>query len=130
MAVVNGGSASEQLAGGSLADSISGFGGNDSLVGGAGNDTLNGGAGFDLARYSSETGSSGIIANLSTGTGRDTFGNTDQLVSIEGIVGTSRADLIFGSGGQDFVILGAGNDTLDGAGGSDIVDYYFETGTR
>ncbi|MGL4324947.1 MAG: beta strand repeat-containing protein, partial [Beijerinckiaceae bacterium] len=106
----------------------------------AGDDYFDGGAGFNIVQYFGETpnyagttsgGSSGIIANLSDGTVtvngftvlsgkvRDAFGNTDTLVSIQGINGTALADDVTGGAGYNVFRSFGGADYFDGGAGDD-----------
>ncbi|MEO0978942.1 MAG: calcium-binding protein, partial [Pseudomonadota bacterium] len=129
-------------------DELRGFGGFDELRGGQGNDILDGGSnpfdfsGGDRASYRQEHengGTSGIIADLNSGTVIDTFGDTDTLIDIEEIQGSIFDDVITGSAGSeqlrgedgddtltgndgnDDLSGGAGNDTLDGGDGGDFL---------
>ncbi|MEC9345728.1 MAG: tandem-95 repeat protein [Pseudomonadota bacterium] len=111
---LNGGSAGETLLGGDGADVLAGNGGSDSLVGGTGNDTVS---------YSADGGSSGVTVDLGAGTATDSFGNTDTLVGIEAVVGTSLADSLLGDSLDNTLVGGGGEDTLDGGLGTDVVDY-------
>ena len=94
----------------------------------AGNDTIDGGLGNDIANYSDDErygGGQGITADFIAGTVIDGFGDTDTIINIERIRGTSQDDVFTaGSGGQQFIGL-AGNDTDTGGsgGGSDEVRY-------
>ncbi|MCA8884476.1 MAG: hypothetical protein KDA50_12140, partial [Rhodobacteraceae bacterium] len=120
-------------------DLIEGRAGNDFLTGGAGDDTLDGGADDDFADYSfddQDGGTQGIVANLSTGTVTDTFGDTDTLISIEGISGSVFDDMITGDAndndlrgfdGDDTLIGGLGNDRLRGGDGDDTLDASADT---
>ncbi|MCV2874618.1 calcium-binding protein, partial [Defluviimonas sp. WL0050] len=129
-------------------DSLSGGDGNDRLLGGAGNDTLNGGAGTrDEVRYDRDEnngGFQGVTVNLASGTATDGFGNTDTLLGIERVRGTSFGDTINGDGGNneligwdgndsltggagfDYFEAGAGNDTIHGGADFDLLDYYWD----
>ncbi|WP_158681571.1 calcium-binding protein [Microbulbifer pacificus] len=117
-------------------DYLVGHLGDDTLVGGAGADYLLGGAGFDTADYSSST--DGVILTLeatdqygaaetywsndAVGTGGDADG--DRFESIEGIVGSSFDDIIYGSSLGTYADLGDGDDIFDNnelAGGIDII---------
>lgn len=114
------------LGAGAGAQTLRGGGGDDLLYGGAGGDTLIGGAGFDIASYA--TGASGVYAvvgDFGNATG-DAIG--DDLIDIEGLIGTafndvlaldSAADLLNGGGGDDLLFGRAGADTLIGGAGAD-----------
>ena len=81
-------------------DSLDGGTGNDILVGGVGNDTLNGGTESDTADYSSLTQA---ITLLPTGTVNKGTAGTDQLTSIERIIGaTGQANVIDASTATNF----------------------------
>ncbi|MCA0434154.1 MAG: M10 family metallopeptidase C-terminal domain-containing protein [Proteobacteria bacterium] len=110
--------------------------GDDDLYGGAGNDTLNGGygwnyldggTGFDTVDYSFfNTGSSlGMYIDLSLGQAwdRPTGGGyvDDELVSIEGVTGSARADIIIGNSASNVLKGGAGSDDIRGGGGNDDI---------
>jgi Ca2+-binding RTX toxin-like protein len=106
-------------------DRLYGRAGNDTLLGGAGNDYLrdddgqdviDGGAGIDTASYWGAT--SGVVVNLSTGTGD----GGDQLINIENLLGSDIADDHLAGDNQDNFIRGAGgNDTLYGLDGDDTL---------
>jgi Ca2+-binding RTX toxin-like protein len=116
--------------------------GNDAYEGFAGlqgNDYIDGGSGNDEVRYDFDerytTTTQGVIVNLSAsavtvgsftvaaGTARDSFGDTDTLVSIEYARGTKNADVFFGGAGSEQFRGLAGNDILNGGGGIDTADY-------
>ncbi len=107
-------------------------------VGFQGNDTINGGTGTgDTVVYDDEVligqvnyatgllerGTQGAIVNLSTGVATDTFGDTDTLINIDQVRGTSFVDRITGSAeNNDFWGL-RGADIFDGGAGDDFVHY-------
>ncbi|MCU0826986.1 MAG: Hint domain-containing protein [Tabrizicola sp.] len=145
------GAGNDSIDGGDGADTIDGGNGNDSITGGLGADSLSGGEGDDLFLETNNNGadqlfggigsdsvsysasSAAILADLSGATdtanpqaGGD--GDTDTLVSIENIIGSSFADTIIGDAennifdgrdGTDTLSGGAGNDTLIGGAGAD-----------
>jgi Ca2+-binding RTX toxin-like protein len=126
----------ERIRGSGYGDRLTGDGGDNHFRPLGGNDTVLGGSGIDWVRYDVDAqygGTWGVRVDLAAGTGRDGFGNTDTLVSIERATGTmmmgdelfgSSADnLLEGLGGYDLLYGGAGNDVLDGGEGSDIVTY-------
>jgi len=116
--------------------------GNDSVVGAdnnvhmdysglAGNDTFDGGSGEDHLMYDRDFdngGTSGITINFATGTAIDGFGDTDTFTNIEAMRGTQFADLAIGNANQDYVFYQtmAGNDTVVGSDGYDILKYWAE----
>lgn len=112
-------------------DDIQGGDGLDVLVGGSGDDILDGGddvtqvfpslpftgsQSFDTVDYSQETGGGAVTVNLDTSTATDTFGDTDTLINIERIIGTSGADTLTGGGGSV-----GGFQEFNGLGGNDII---------
>lgn len=118
---INGSHASDTLIANQGSDRLYGWGGRDVLVGGAGNDRLEGGDANDTVDYGQEAGSRGVRVDLGKGTAKDTYGNTDTLVSIETVVGSRRGDVLISGDGHDILIGGAGNDTLKGGAGSDVL---------
>ena len=130
---ITGGSGADTLLGGFGDDSLLGGLGNDRLVGNGGNDHLDGGivndlqsvAGFqdlDRADYSSAFGS--VVVDLQAGTAFDGEGGFDTLVNIESAAGSNFNDELRGSDAFFEVFVGgAGDDLIDGRGGSDRVDY-------
>jgi Ca2+-binding RTX toxin-like protein len=145
MAIVTGTSGDDrepnELEGTNLADEIYGLAGNDTLIGfdgddllagGAGADELFGSGGLDLASY---RGSPAAVQFLlyGDGTGFVAGGDAegDELFSIEGAIGSSFADRLYGDdqrnvfqgeGGADDLSGAGGNDTLRGGGGNDRLD--------
>lgn len=117
---INGSAFDDQLFGASAANRLDGGAGNDVLVGGAGADILIGGAGTDTAFY--ETSSAGVTIVLDStgatlGVGGDAQG--DQLSTIENLIGSNFDDLLVGNSGVNRLEGGSGNDTFrSGAGGS------------
>eukprot|EP01031_Cornospumella_fuschlensis_P022412 gene22412-27377_t len=137
----------DQVYGGSGNDWIVGSSDRDVLDGGAGNDTLDGGANSDNVRYWQST--AGAIVNLSAtalvvngatakvtgltgvvtvagGTAMDGMGGVDTLINIENIQGSNYNDYLRGSDDvnvRQFYTGFAGNDTIDGGAGIDIVTF-------
>ena len=105
----------------------------ESYTGGLGNDTINGAGGNDSVWY----GSSSAAIHLDLSSGIVTGGSgTDQLLSIEAVIGSNYADTLLGSEGNDWIYPDAlgdngagtnfkigGADTIDGKGGIDTVKY-------
>lgn len=114
----------------------------DNFHGGSGNDTINGGggSGIDAVIYSvtsfdggtKSLTNQGVTVNLKTGVAIDNWGDTDTLIGIAFVEGSSLNDVLTGgspangSGATDgfegFRGLG-GNDTIDGGTGFDRVYY-------
>ncbi len=107
-------------------DTISGLAGDDVICGGTGDDVLDGGPGDD--RLVGEGGvdtviflsaPAGVSASLTTSTA---IGDgADQLLGIEGLVGSQLDDVLVGDAGANTIIGVFGDDTLDGSGGDDVV---------
>ncbi|MFT3986164.1 hypothetical protein [Aestuariivirga sp.] len=141
----------DTLIGGYGDDRLFGGDGDDTLFGNYGNDTLDGGDGTDTADFASYivsgTGGGifgvfygnswhpgyGVNVNLEFGTARSmdqVNPETDTLVSIENVNGTSYADILQGDEGSnvlngregdDWLYGWGGNDTLIGGDGTDLV---------
>ncbi|NDD13601.1 MAG: hypothetical protein EB072_13385, partial [Betaproteobacteria bacterium] len=99
---------------------------NEYFRGGLGDDSIYGGAisgvdaGFDFVDYRSSAGS--VQVNLLVGTVTGADGN-DFIAGIEGVFGGAYADALTGDNRNNFFEGNAGNDTIDGAGGDDLVSY-------
>ncbi|MBL8336692.1 MAG: S8 family serine peptidase, partial [Rhodoferax sp.] len=138
--LLTGNTLDNQLRGGAGADTLRGGDGKDTLEGGAGRDSLVGGGGFDIADYRQAT--AGVSAELWRQFAlNDGQGGQDVLLEIEGLWGSSHADLLAGAagaeslqggdgadglyaaGGDDTLAGDAGADTMDGGTGSDLADY-------
>ena len=134
-----GGVGNDTLTGSALNDSLSGGTGNDSLKAGLGDDTLSGGAGDDILN-----GEGGTDCSDETVTGNVTITNTkliggnigsDKRLNLEcvQISGDSKNNLLDasqytlgsvvlrGMGGNDTLLGGSRDDTLDGGDGIDQV---------
>ena len=115
-----GNDAANRLSGVDDDDILEGGGGNDTLIGGEGADKLDGGAGNDTVDYS--TAVSGLtvsLAHVDRNTG-DAAGDT--YVSIERLVGSSYANVLYGNRWTATEIDGgAGDDRVFGFGDSDIL---------
>ncbi len=104
-------------------DTLNGNDGSDVLDGGLGNDKLNGGAGMDIATFA---GSTAVVVDLTAkpATARR-GGEIDQLSSIEGIIGSDKADTFKGDGQNNEFQSGLGKDVATGGAGRDL--YAFRT---
>ncbi|WP_323038224.1 calcium-binding protein [Gemmobacter sp.] len=119
-------------------DLIHGNAGDDRVYGGAGNDTLHVGTGRDLfdggdgvdLLYGDTTGAAlnAYVGRLDLGTGRlGAVGSTngeDTLVAIEGfeVVGDNIRWNAFGNAAANRLVMGGGNDTVDGRDGNDTIE--------
>ncbi len=71
----------------------------------------------------------GLVANLATGViSNDGYGNAETITVIQGgarleINGTDWADNVIGSAGGEIFLMQGGNDTVDGGGGFDRINY-------
>ncbi|MQY49095.1 calcium-binding protein [Rhizobiales bacterium RZME27] len=109
----------ERIIGSAFADVLTGGDLNDTFMGGAGSDVISGGGGTDTAEYSSSA--AGVTIALSntgaaTVSGGDAEG--DILTSIENLIGSAMADVLYGNSQVNRLEGGAGNDTFrTGTGG-------------
>lgn len=123
--ILVGANGNDALFGGNGDDDLYGGYGNDILSGGNGWNYLSGGSGYDTADYSFySTTSSGIYVNLTWGEAysRGTGPIVDDILSsIEGVVGSTRADYIVGNAAANFLEGNSGSDTIKGEGGNDEI---------
>ncbi|QFS48472.1 calcium-binding protein [Nostoc sphaeroides] len=112
----------EDIEGSAFGDILTGNSGNNQIQGFGGADRINGGAGFDTAVYFDA--SSGVGVDLSTGVAVGGSGG-DTLVSIERVLGSRFSDVLIGSNANESFLGGFGDDSIDGAGGIDTVEYGF-----
>jgi Ca2+-binding RTX toxin-like protein len=115
---------------GNVGDTVAMFGddGNDTLFGSAARDIMDGGSGSDWVDYSAppiqqgETGSpTGVIVDLSSGTGYGGWAEGDTYVNIENARGTAHDDVIIGDGNANILDGAAGNNIVHGGGGDDTL---------
>ena len=116
-----GGVGNDELRGGAGNDSLAGGAGENPLFGGAGNDTLDGTGGTSYAVYLEAT--TGVNVDLQAGTASDGLGGTDTLIALAGVGGSNFNDTLLGTSGDDMFAGFAGNDSIDGRGGFDVVLY-------
>jgi len=147
-----GGSENDTLTGGDGDDQVFGETGDDSMIWNAGddNDLMEGGAGFDTVEVNGGNGAETFTATangtrvrfdrldpapffLDIGTseslvinmngGDDTFSATGNLAALISVTvdGGAGNDTISGSNGNDLLIGGAGNDFIDGQQGNDTI---------
>lgn len=130
--------------GSNFSDTLLGSAGNDTFEGRGGNDYIDGREGFDLVRYDNGSSGSGTFdADAQERVTASVVGHdTDTLVNVESIRGTSFADTfngsaatvgftfdgrggndtLIGSQGEDRLLGGDGNDLLRGGLGADLLD--------
>ncbi|MBK9572636.1 MAG: calcium-binding protein [Rhodoferax sp.] len=117
----------DNLIGGNAANGVSVLDGLfEYFLGGAGNDTIDGGQGYDLVAYTSSTAGVTVVLNdTQDGSASDGLGGTDVLKNIEGVRGSEFNDTLTGSNSATFESFEGlkGNDTINGQGGVDRVDY-------
>ena len=121
-------------------DRVFGGGGQDLLAGdpffgagdspGPGDDRIGGGNGIDYATF--DGSDAAVTVNLAAGTA--TGEGTDELESIEGVIGSTHDDTLIGTRRTDYFVgdpLGAGtpgDDTIEGRGAADFMMYLFSQG--
>jgi Ca2+-binding RTX toxin-like protein len=118
----------ENVTGSAFSDILAGDTRNNVFKGGAGNDGIYGGGGIDTIDYSgvvSTLAVDGVTVDLSVFlSGNDGQGGADTLVNIENIIGSRQNDILVGDNNANvFVVGNLGNDTINGGGGADTVDY-------
>jgi serralysin len=101
------------------ADVLYGGAGADTLFGGAGSDWLDGGAGFDYASYLDAGGAVTVDMNNPATNLGDAAG--DQLIDIEGLVGSGFDDVLLGNNLGNAIFGADGNDVIYGRGGGDYL---------
>ncbi len=110
----------EEFVGSRFADVFLGSSGEDQFGGLAGADKFDGGGNAnDKVVYYDDVwqgGRFGIVADLTAGTIRDGFGNTDTVKNIEWVLGTRFKDSFVGSANRDVFIGDTGVDSYDGKG--------------
>ena len=121
----------ESVIGTRFNDSFTGSSVQNVFDGGEGRDTYDGGGGQDVLWFIYRFGNvaqTGVVVDLSRANGQiqnDGFGNIENAISIENIVGSGGNDSIKGSAGTNILEGYYGADTLTGAGGNDEFKYYW-----
>ena len=102
-------------------DRVFAMAGDDRIIAtaGDGNDRYDGGAGSDS--YDLGAIQTAVTVNLATGTASGADIGRDTLVAIENVQGGAGNDGITGDLNANFLIGGAGNDTIDGGAGNDTL---------
>jgi Ca2+-binding RTX toxin-like protein len=144
---ISGSAGADRLDGAAGDDILIGLDGVDTLFGGTGDDTFDGGAGGDSFFGGSGTDSvtyaasdRGLVIDLAAPSKGTNWANGDSFSSVERVIGSNFADLIwgdsaanhldgsqgddclFGGGGADTLWGGLGNDVLFGDDGTDVLD--------
>lgn len=117
-ATIDAGSGDDRVTGSAGDDVIDTGSGNDYVVASAGNDVYTGGSGFDTLDFSHAK--SGLDIDISKGIATGTGVNT-SFDGFEKVIGTSFADTIKGSSGDDVIDGGRGNDTIRSMAGADTL---------
>ena len=107
--------------GGTVTGLILGGDGDDRFVLATTAESIDGGAGFDTLDLSSYT-SAVLIDLLDAANNRGTAALHDSFTGIEAIIGTTRADVMRGDGGDNLLSGGAGSDNLSGGAGTDTLE--------
>jgi len=116
----------ERVTGSGFDDTLVGSAGGNDFEGRAGNDSIVGGGGYDKAYYWVTDGTAGVHVDLANQRAYDDgWGGVDTLVGISQIVSSLYNDSLAGDGGENTFTPFTGNDTIDGRGGLDTVDYSF-----
>lgn len=124
---LDGGSGNDRIAAAGAADVLDGDSGDDVLDGGGGADEIRGGSNTDTVVYAARL----TALTVTIGSGDDNDGNElDQTGlrrdtvrgDVEGLIGGSGPDLIFGDGSGEFLSGGLGDDRIYGQSGGDSVN--------
>jgi Tol biopolymer transport system component len=115
--IIFGGDGNDRIIGGNGDDIVVGQAGNDMLLPGPGKDLAVGAAGLDTVSYATSLFaiSLSLIAGTATGDGADT------IVSVENVIGSSKADALTGKSGANVLTGRGGNDRLAGSSGNDLL---------
>jgi VCBS repeat-containing protein len=95
------------------------------LMGSDGDDTIDG-KGNGFASYFDSPDD--VFASLATGTANDGWGHTDTLIDLLGLSGSENNDTLIGNNEDNWLEGAAGNDSINGGTGHDVVDYNFPPG--
>ncbi|MFK7733466.1 MAG: hypothetical protein AB8B48_17735 [Pseudomonadales bacterium] len=129
---VIGSSGDDLLTGDANNNVLDGADGFDTLIGAGGQDTLIGGNDIDTADYSDAANAVNVDLDVGGGLGAaidDGDNSSDQLQTIENVIGSDNNDTIVGSGQENVLEGGDGNDDLYGAAGNDTLRGGDQAGT-
>ncbi|MDD4616451.1 MAG: calcium-binding protein, partial [Alphaproteobacteria bacterium] len=128
---VTGSNYGDTITGSAGANTITGGSGSDLFFASAGNDSYVGGGGTDTLSFANIAGT--VTLHLDTSSSVDSLGSTAVFNGVSRFIGSDNGDTIYGSGGNDSVLGGAGdnffyaslgNDTLNGgAGGTNALSF-------
>lgn len=119
---IEGGDGNDVVRGDAGDDTVFGGAGDDQLRGGAGIDILDGGDGNDRISFYELNQTQGVVADLALQTmANDGYGNSETLVSIEGLGADTRfVDSFLGNDGVN-QLLASSDDVVNGRGGDDML---------
>jgi beta-glucanase (GH16 family) len=115
---LDGGDGNDVLRGLAGDDMLLGGDGDDTLQGGGGSDTYHGGSGSDTVSYSGASKS--LFVDLAADIAKF-YDGSEQLVSIENVIGGTANDTLAGDSGANRLDGGDGNDALCGLAGDDLL---------
>lgn len=85
-------------------------------------DFVDGAGGIDQINFAFTGGFQGVVVDLAAQTATDTFGNIDQILNFENVIGSQFSDTISGDSGENtFFLDEGGSDTFDGRDGVDTI---------
>lgn len=134
---IRGSEGNDEMQGDAAVNTFDGFDGLDTFFASEGGDTYTGGDDSDYIRYDSLVGLNSVVANLTTGSatldlgalGADASDTIDTyLDDLESVSGTSGNDTITGNALDNTIYDLGGDDVLDGAGGSNVINYSLLSG--
>ena len=108
-------------------DTLKGSDGDEVFEISRGSDVIDGRDGFDSIDYRRVDrwgAHHGVNVNLATGIAIDSWKNTDTISNIEGVRGTIFNDRLTGSARDESFLGGRGVDTINGAGGTDWLEFW------
>ncbi|MFZ1680243.1 MAG: calcium-binding protein [Rhizobiaceae bacterium] len=114
---IRGTAGADILSGTRGSDHIIAYAGDDMIAGGKGADRIDGGDGIDIVSYVDSDAA--VFVSLALGTARGGDAEGDALSGIDGLFGSSFADMLEGNDGANVVSGHAGDDILIGGGGDD-----------
>ncbi len=117
--VIYGEGGDDILEGGPGNDKAFGGDGDDKIISGFGSDEIYGGAGLNTVIY--KFALRAVHVNLTAGITRLSALHQDRLYNITRVIGSDFNDTLIGDNGNNVFVLGAGNNTIDGGPGIDVI---------